>query len=95
MFYLFSHPPNGGCGSINHSVFSLALGLPLQHATVSEAGALCHQPASQRQSLAVMAHSLGSRLVFDALQPDLHPDLALLLQTAVSNSELEVYMLAN
>lgn len=80
---------------VRGALCAAALGLPLQHATVSEAGALCHQPAAQRQPLAVMAHSLGSRLVFDALHTDLHSDLALLLQTAVSNSELEVYMLAN
>jgi hypothetical protein len=33
--------------------------------------------------------------VFDALHTDLHPDLAALLPAAVSNREIEVYMLAN
>lgn len=80
---------------VRGAICAAALGLPLQHAAVSEAAALCHEPVKQRQPLAVMAHSLGSRIVFDALHTDLQPDLALLLQAAVSNPEIEVYMLAN
>lgn len=80
---------------VRGALCAAALGLPLQHAAVSEAGTLCQQPVTQRQPFAVMAHSLGSRIVFDALHTDLHPDLASLLPAAVSNPDVEVYMLAN
>jgi hypothetical protein len=80
---------------VRGALCAAALGLPLSHVAVSEAGALCHEPVTRQQPLAVMAHSLGSRIVFDALYTDLHPDLAALLPAAVSNREIEVYMLAN
>lgn len=80
---------------VRGALCAAALGLPLSRSTVREAGALCHEPVNQQQPLAVMAHSLGSRIVFDVLHTDVHPDLAALLPAAVSNREIEVYMLAN
>lgn len=80
---------------VRGALCAAALGLPLSRADVSDADALCHEPVKRQQPLAVMAHSLGSRIVFDALHTDLHADLAALLPAAVSNREIEVYMLAN
>jgi hypothetical protein len=80
---------------VRGALCAAAVGLDVSHLTASNASALCRHSAPQPQPLAVMAHSLGSRIVFDALHTDLHPELALLLQTAVSAQDIEVYMLAN
>jgi hypothetical protein len=44
---------------VRGALCAAALGLPLSHVAVSEAGALCHEPVTRQQPLAVMAHSLG------------------------------------
>ena len=80
---------------VRGAVCAAALGLDLAHAASGDPDELCQRPVQQRQPFAVMAHSLGSRIVFDTLHTDLHPDLVPVLQGAVSNYEIEVYMLAN
>lgn len=55
---------------------------------------LCASQTTSRDPLLVMAHSLGSRVVFDVLTADLRRPLAEKLD-ALSNSALEVYFFAN
>jgi hypothetical protein len=55
----------------------------------------CDNIPTSPAPLVMMSHSLGSRLLFDVLKTDLTPGLAKLIDSSISNSDLEVYLLAN
>jgi hypothetical protein len=82
---------------VRGALCAAALGLQLETYAkhLVEASSLCLYGSTKKEPLAVIAHSLGSRIAFDTLHTDLHPDLARVLKTHVSNTQLEVYMLAN
>jgi hypothetical protein len=56
---------------------------------------LCAESPQTRAPLLLMAHSLGSRIVFDTITNDLNPKLAAHIAAGTTNQTIELHMFAN
>lgn len=56
---------------------------------------LCAYEPSQKESFAIISHSLGSRIIFDVLKTDLTKEVASRIEVATLNKQFEVFMMAN
>jgi hypothetical protein len=84
---------SGLSGAVCATVTGLEPGSP--GATRAGTGALCARTADSKVGFAIVSHSMGSRLVFDVMHSDLSDGTARAIKSAVTNDEIEIFMLAN